>query len=413
MLKKKKFLITLVMGMAVVGLLVSGPVWAKVEGDTIILGAAVSFSGKYSINGKHTKNGYDLAVKRINDKGGVKVGGKSYKFKIKYYDDESNSGRAAQLAERLIKQDGIKYMLGPYSSGLTKAIAPITEENKIPMVEANGASRSLFTKGYKYLFAVLSAANQYLEVAIDLAVEKNGGKPVKIAMVFEQDAFSQDVRLGILEAAKKTGSKIIIDDKLPKELNDMAATLAKVKATRPDVLVVSGHAKGALTAIRQISEMKVDVPMLAMTHCDAVMLAEQHGKKAEYTLCAAQWHKTLSYKDEYFGDGKKYDKDFSVEYGYAPPYQAAESSAALLVYKGAFEKANSFDTEKVRDALEETFMQTFYGNIAFSPQGQNIAKPMVLFQIRCEGDTCENKVVAPTKWASSKLVHPTPLWSER
>ena len=147
MLKKKKFLITLVMGMAVVGLLVSGPVWAKVEGDTIILGAAVSFSGKYSINGKHTKNGYDLAVKRINDKGGVKVGGKSYKFKIKYYDDESNSGRAAQLAERLIKQDGIKYMLGPYSSGMTKAIAPITEENKIPMVEANGASRSLFTKG--------------------------------------------------------------------------------------------------------------------------------------------------------------------------------------------------------------------------------------------------------------------------
>ncbi len=62
------------------------------------------------------------------------------------------------------------------------------------MVEANGASRSLFTKGYKYLFAVLSPANQYLEVAIDLAVEKNGGKGVKIAQAFEQDAFSQDVR---------------------------------------------------------------------------------------------------------------------------------------------------------------------------------------------------------------------------
>ena len=53
----------------------------------------------------------------------------------------------------------------------------------------------------------------------------------------------------------------------------MAATLAKVKATKPDVLVVSGHSKGALTAIRQISEMKVDVPMLAMTHCDASKLA--------------------------------------------------------------------------------------------------------------------------------------------
>jgi len=386
---------------------------AKVEGDTIVLGAAVSLTGKYSTNGEHTKNGYNLAVERINSMGGVKVGGKSYKFKIIYYDDESNSKRAAQLAERLIKQDGVKYMLGPYSSGLTKAIAPVTEENKIPMVEAIGASRSLFTKGYKYLFAVLSPANQYLEVAIDLAVEKNGGKPVRIAQAFEQDAFSQDVRLGVLDAAKRTGSKIIIDDKLPKELNDMAATLAKVKAVKPDVLVVSGHSKGALTAIRQISEMKVDVPMLAMTHCDASKLAKQHGAKSEFALCASQWHKTLTYKDKFFGDGIKYDKDFTKAYGYAPPYQAAESSAALLVFKDAFERANSFDTKKVRDALAKTKMQTFYGNIKFGSGGQNTAKPMVLFQVMCKSGKCENVVVAPTKWAAAELIHPIPPWSKR
>tara|TARA_Y100000590_G_scaffold465372_1_gene637518 strand:+ start:18542 stop:19768 length:1227 start_codon:yes stop_codon:yes gene_type:complete len=394
-------------------LALSMPSFAKVEGDTIILGAAVSLTGKYSTNGEHTKNGYNMAVKRINEMGGVTVGGKSYKFDIIYYDDESDSSRAAQLAERLIKQDGVQYMLGPYSSGLTKAIAPVTEENKIPMVEANGASRSLFTKGYKYLFAVLSAANQYLEVAIDLAVEKNGGNPVNIAMAFEQDAFSQDVRIGVVEAAERTGSTITIDDKLPKELNDMAATLAKVKATKPDVLVVSGHSKGALTAIRQISEMQVDVPMLAMTHCDASKLAKQHGRNSEYALCAAQWHKTLTYSDEFFGDGIQYDKDFTDMYDYAPPYQAAESSAALLVFKDAFERANSFDKEKVRDALAETDMQTFYGNIKFSDAGQNIAKPMVLFQVRCEGDECANRVVAPTEWASHELVHPIPSWSSR
>ena len=411
-MKIKNILITFVSAIALI--LTSSTIsLAKVVGDKIILGAAVSLTGKYSTNGEHTKNGYNFAVDRINSMGGVKVGGKTYKFDIIYYDDESNSGRAAQLAERLIKQDGVQYMLGPYSSGLTKAIAPVTEENKIPMVEANGASRSLFTKGYKYLFAVLSAANQYLEVAIDLAVEKNGGKPIKIAMAFEQDAFSQDVRIGVVDAAKRTGSKIIIDDKLPKELNDMAATLAKVKATKPDVLVVSGHSKGALTAIRQIAEMKVDVKMLAMTHCDASKLAKQHGKNSEYALCAAQWHKSLSYKDKFFGNGIKYDKEFKDTFGYNPPYQAAESSAALLVWKDAFERANTLDKDKVRDALAKTEMQTFYGNIKFSPAGQNIAKPMVLFQVRCEGDKCENKVVAPTKWASAELVHPVPKWSER
>ena len=389
--------------------------FSKVVGDKIILGAAVSLTGKYSTNGKHTQNGYNMAVERINSMGGVKVGGKSYKFDIIYYDDESNSGRAAQLAERLIKQDGVHYMLGPYSSGLTKAMAPVTEKYKIPMVEANGASRSLFTKGYKYLFAVLAPANLYLDVAIDLAVEKNGGKPVKIAMAFEQDAFSQDVRLGIVDAAERTNSKIIIDDKLPKELNDMAATLSKVKATKPDVLVVSGHTKGALTAIRQISEMKVDVKMLAMTHCDAAKLSKQHGKAAEYALCASQWHKSLSYKDKYFGGGMKYAADFKKKFDYDPPYQSAESSAALLVYKDAFERANSFDTKKVRDALAATDMQTFYGNIKFAEGGQNVSKPMVLFQVICndDGSKCENKVVAPTKWASAKLVHPIPSWSKR
>jgi len=388
--------------------------FSKVEGDKIILGAAVSLTGKYSSNGVHTQNGYNMAVDRINSMGGVKVGGKTYKFDIIYYDDESNPKRAAQLAERLISQDGVEFMLGPYSSGLTKAMAPVTEKYGVPMVEANGASRSLFTKGYKYLFAVLAPANLYLDVAIRTAVELNGGKPVNIAMAFEQDAFSQDVRLGIVDAAEDTGSKIVIDDKLPKELNDMAATLAKVKATKPDVLVVSGHTKGALTAIRQIAEMQVDVPMLAMTHCDAAKLSKQHGKNAQYALCASQWHKTLTYKDKWFKDGMTYDKDFTEMFGYAPPYQAAESSAALLVFKDAFERANSFDQKKVRDALAATDMQTFYGNIKFAPGGQNVSKPMVLFQVICDSSgKCENKVVAPLKWASAKLIHPVPKWSER
>ena len=412
-MKIKNIIITFVSAIA---LLLSTSVvsFAKVVGDKIVLGAAVSLTGKYSSNGVHTQNGYNMAVERINSMGGIKVGGKTYKFEIIYYDDESNPKRAAQLAERLISQDGVEFMLGPYSSVLTKAMAPVTEKYGVPMVEANGASRSLFTKGYKYLFAVLAPANLYLDVAIRTAVELNGGKGVNIAMAFEQDAFSQDVRLGIVDAAEDTGSKIVIDDKLPKELNDMAATLAKVKAVKPDVLVVSGHTKGALTAIRQIAEMKVDVPMLAMTHCDAAKLSKQHGKNAQYALCASQWHKTLTYKDDFFTDGMTYDADFTKMFDYAPPYQAAESSAALLVFKDAFERANSFDQKKVRDALAATDMQTFYGNIKFAPGGQNVSKPMVLFQVICDSSgKCENKVVAPLKWASAKLIHPVPKWSER
>ena len=95
--------ITFVTGM----LMLVFPLQAKVEGDKIILGSAISLTGKYATNGLHAQRGYDFAVERINSMGGGNVGGKSYMLSIKYYDDESTPARGAQLAERLIKQDEV------------------------------------------------------------------------------------------------------------------------------------------------------------------------------------------------------------------------------------------------------------------------------------------------------------------
>jgi branched-chain amino acid transport system substrate-binding protein len=404
-----KFTGVLLAGVAASAMMVSGSAEAKVEGDTITLGSAISATGKYSTNGIHAMNGYNLAVTVINKTGGVKVGGKSYKLKIKYYDDESTPARGAQLAERLIKQDGIQYMLGPYSSGLTKAIAPVSEKYKIPMVEAEGASRSLFTQGYKYLFAVLSTSEQYLASSIALAAEiakKNGKKPgsVKVAMAFENDPFSLDVRAGVVDDIKKHGLKIVIDDKLPRDLSDMTATLTKVRALKPDLLLVSGHSKGAATAARQIKELKIKVPMIAMTHCESAKVISKFGASTNGFLCPTQWAETLSYSGKAFGTAAKYDALYKKSFkGYKNvPYQAAQASAAVLVWKDALERANSFDREKIRVALTKTNMKTFYGGIRFSKVGNNVAKPMVLRQIQ----NGKLNVVAPSKWASHKVMHP-------
>ncbi len=404
-----KSLATVGMAVSALALVTTGPAGAKVEGDTITLGSAISFTGKYSTNGIHAKNGYDLAVKQINDMGGIKVGGKTYKLAVQYYDDESTPARTAQLLERLIKQDEIKFVLGPYSSATTKAAAPVIEKYKIPMVEAEGASRSLFTKGYKYLFAVLSTSEQYLASSIALAAqiaEKNGKKAsdVRVALVFENDPFSLDVRAGVLDDMKKFGMKAVIDDKMPRDLSDISATLTKVKALKPDLLLVSGHSKGAATAGRQITEMKIATPMIAMTHCESSKLVTKYGAGVDDFLCPTQWAETLSYSGKYFGSAADYDKLFKATYeGYKNvPYQAAQASAAVLVWKEAFEAANSFDTEKVRDALSATDMKTFYGDIRFSEQGNNVAKPMVLRQIQ-KGTY---NVVAPSEWASHSVNHP-------
>ena len=298
--------------------------------EEIVLGSAISLTGKYATNGVHAKNGYEFAIQKIKDVGGVTIGDKCYNFRVIYYDDESKGDRGATLAERLINQDEVQYMLGPYSSGLTKAIAPVTEKYQIPMVEAEGASRSLFNKGYKYLFAVLSTSEQYLASAITLAAEKateSGSTPadVKVAVAVENDPFSLDIRAGVLEDAAKYDMKIVIDEQLPRDLSDMSAILTKVKLLKPDVLIISGHSKGAATAVRQIEEQNVSAPMVAITHCEAADVVGNFGDAANDILCSTQWAETLTYSDPIFGSAAEYEQEFKAtfsQYAEKPvPYQ--------------------------------------------------------------------------------------------
>ena len=393
-------------------LLLSQSVAANDCGE-IVLGSAISLSGKYATNGIHTKNGYEYAVNKIKQKGGVKVGGKCYNFKVIYYDDESKGERGAAMAERLINQDKVQYMLGPYSSALTRAIAPVTEKYEIPMVEAEGASRSLFDKGYKYLFAVLSTSEQYLAPAITLAAEKAVERglefsSVKVALAVANDPFSLDIRAGVLDDAELFGMTIVLDEKLPQDLSDMSAILARVKSLKPDVLIVSGYSIGAATAVRQIAEKNIKVPMIAMTHCESANITGKFGAAADNILCSTQWAETLAYEDDIFGTAADYEKDFKAAYpeyrDKAVPYQSAQASAAVYVYKDAFERSATMDRKKVRDAIAATDLFTFYGHIKFSETGKNIAKPTVLRQIQ----NGEYNVVAPSAFASHELVWPRP-----
>jgi branched-chain amino acid transport system substrate-binding protein len=396
---------------AAVGLMAAPQAATAQDCGTIELGAAISLTGKYATNGMHTQNGYEFAIDKIAEAGGMQVGDKCYNFNVTYYDDESKGDRAATLAERLIQQDDIQYMLGPYSSGMTKAIAPVTENYKIPMIEAEGASRSLFNKGYKYLFAVLSTSEQYLAEAVNLAAQvakKNGKDPsdVKLAVAVENDPFSLDIRAGVLEDAAKYDMDVVIDEKLPRDLSDMSAILTKVSLLKPDLLVVSGHSKGAATAVRQIEEQNIQTPMVAMTHCEAANVTGNYGDAANGILCATQWAETLSYEDPIFGSASNFEKEFKEAYPeYADqtvPYQVAQAAAAVYVYKDAFERAGSLDKDEVRDAIAETDLMTFYGGVRFSDAGNNVAKPMVLRQIQ-GGDY---NVVAPADFASHELDYP-------
>ena len=377
--------------------------------DDLLLGAALSATGIYAANGANTKNGYEFAVKKINDAGGVHIGGKCFHFRVKYYDDESTPARAAQLVERLIDQDGVKFILGPYSSPLTKAILPVTEKYKAPVVQTEAASRSLFTQGYKYEFGIIATSDKYLTPVIDMAADraKNENKSpssLKVAMIYQDDPFSLDVRQGVVDAMKKYKMTALIDDRMPKDLNDLTAFLTKVKALRPDVLLVSGHEKGAATAARQMGELKVGVPVVAITHCESAKIAKDFPKVAEGVICPTQWAESLPTSDPLFGSAADYNKEIKAAYPQynVVPYQTAEASAGVYVWKDAFERAQSLDKEKVREALTKTDLQTLYGPIKFAADGSNPSKEMLLRQIQGGKYT----VIWPSNAAAAQLVFP-------
>ena len=101
----------------------------------------------------------------------------------------------------------------------------------------------------------------------------------------------------------------------------------------------------------------------------------------------SNWVPDIDKKDPMFGTAAQWNADFikaHPEYS-SVPYQSAQASAAVYVWKEAFEAANSFDKDVVRDAIAGVEMETFYGDVKFGPDGNNIAKPMFLRQIGSDG----------------------------
>src|SRR4029079_4898948 len=183
------------------------------------------------------RDGYDFYVKMINDRGGINVGGKKLKVEIKYYDDESNPQKAADLVERLIVQDKVNFVLGTYGSGVTFAASSVAEKYKIPMVAAHAASTTIYERGYKYIFAVLNSVDQYTINIIKMAADR-GAK--RIALISENALFPKLGIDGAAVQAKDAGLQVVYKEYYPSKTTDLSAMLSAAWAPKPDVLIVGG-----------------------------------------------------------------------------------------------------------------------------------------------------------------------------
>ncbi len=145
--------------------------------DVIVLGTAMSQTGKYAREGKFYVDGYAIALDAINKAGGVKVGGKAYSLELKMYDDQSDPNLSVRLFTRLVTSDKVNFLLGPYSSGIVIPASSVSEKYEIPMVQGGGASGKIFDRGYKYVFGTLPKAEFYFQSAVEAAVFQRGLRP--------------------------------------------------------------------------------------------------------------------------------------------------------------------------------------------------------------------------------------------
>ena len=161
----------------------------------IKIGASISMTGTYAKPGIYQKEGYELCVQEANDKGGLL----GRKIDLVVYDDQSTPATGQRLYEKLITEDKVDVVMGPYSSAISEAVANVTEKYKKVMVAPLAATTSIFKKGRKYIFMVISPAEVYLEGLVDIAA-KRGLKT--IAIVNEDTLFPKTAANGTAEFAK-------------------------------------------------------------------------------------------------------------------------------------------------------------------------------------------------------------------
>src|SRR5665213_1857582 len=134
--------------------------------STITFGSSLQLTGQDANLGRYYRDAYTLTIDRINQAGGIKIGGKSVPITLKLLDNQSDINLSVRQYVGLVAQDKVDFLLGPYASSLTLADSSIAEKYQIPMVEGGGASPQIFSRGYKYIFGLLPPADDYFASTI-------------------------------------------------------------------------------------------------------------------------------------------------------------------------------------------------------------------------------------------------------
>ncbi|GEM_PF-402338 len=375
----------------------------------IKLGAAISNTGNLAAEGKLTTDGYDFAVEWINAHGGVRVVGQTYTFApIRYYDDESKPAQSAALIEKLVSEDRIGLILGPYSSDNTIAAAAVSSKYGAVLMADEGVAKSIWTSGNKNVVGPVIYDYQYMYPVVDaLLAARTGVKTV--VMMHADDSFSVGVAEGAVAYLKEKGIRVLGDFQYPAATTDVSSVLAQIKALHADALLSSGHVQDAILITRQAKQNAIDFKAMAFTVAPPTPdYVKALGKDAEDVIGPAPWLPQENFPDPYWGSTQKFVAAFKAKYGFVPDYHVGNAVIGMELFAQAIARANSVDPARVGAAFLNVTYDSVGGPIHFDNNWHEDNQHGAAIQL-------QGGVPVPV-WPAQYVKHlryPMPSWAQR
>ncbi len=397
---------------AVLTLVTTGCNRGKSAGGGIAVGVVLPITGREAKPGQYQREGIELAIKQINDKGGVFVKDLDKKLPLRevFYDDGSDQARSAGLVERAMTSDKVVAVLGGYSTVLGEAESVMPDRYHIPWITTGAAASTIFGRGYQWIFGTLSPTDllgyttaEFLGTLVD---QGKLGKGLKVALALENTDHGVDYGNGIARWIKEHPGyfRVVFSEKFDLGSTDFSGLLQKVKSTRADIFLADAHLQDYITMHRQYIQSGMSHQMISYgargPESDA---RKAMGDATNYIFAGIWWSKGLAYPQV-----KQFVESYKAFTGHEPDsWYPATAYDAVRILAAAIEKAGSLNETAIRDALKTVELKDSLlpGQVLHFGSNGQINTPFVIVQNKPGGKV---DIVYPKDAANGEAVAPKP-----
>ena len=326
---------------------------AIAETETVRVGALLPFSGGTAAMGAEFKAGMEMAVKNFNEAGGVKSMGGA-QIELVWGDSAGDPQTGVTEIERLITEENVVAMLGPYNSSVGASTAPIAEKYGVPYLLTNSNADSILEVDYKYVFRANHANSDAAKNMVDFCKDMSARGPEikKAAIVADNSDWGVGMAECLKELCAENGIECNVCEIFETNASDMSSIVIKIKQDDPDIVFAMCYLSDAQLLTSTMSEYQVDATIFAdgsgFVSSDYIEFA---GEAAEGLLATNGWHVGLC---EYKGEvATQLNEQYKTEYSNGVDMNEFSASGWLnaTIMCEVIENAGAADREAIREAL--------------------------------------------------------------